>query len=307
MEPTAAPPTRNFIMQIFVSPGEPRLRAGWRILLHTLLLGFVTGLFLLVSLALPVTLGGGSLDTSFQALIIELLSIVIATWLARRLIDRRSFRSLGFDISKQSWIDLGLGFAIPAVLMGLMLAVELALGWTTFDGWAWQSTAPLAVLTGLSSGLLAFTLVGFSEEILSRGYHLQNLRDGLSLNGGILISSGIFAILHAANPGSSWISTLGILFAGIFLAYGWVRTHQLWLSIGLHIGWNFFEGNIFGFPVSGLPTFRLIEHTTTGPTIITGGEFGPEAGLIVLPAMALGIFLINRFTKHRQPTPSSTT
>jgi hypothetical protein len=73
----------------------------------------------------------------------------------------------------------------------------------------------------------------------------------------------------------------------------------LWLPIGLHLGWNFFEGNIFGFPVSGLDTFRLIRHSINGPTWLTGGPFGPEAGLIILPAMALGIWLMIIFTRGR--------
>jgi membrane protease YdiL (CAAX protease family) len=232
-----------------------------------------------------------------------MISIVLATWFARRFIDRRSLRSLGLNISQQTWADLAIGFLIPALLMGLIFTIELLLGWTSIDSWAWQQAQIGIVLKGLLSGLLAFIFVGINEEILSRGYHLQNLRDGLNLNWALLISSGIFALLHAGNPNSSWISTLGILCAGFFLAYGWIRTGQLWLSIGLHIGWNFFEGNVFGFPVSGLTTFRLVHHTTTGPEIITGGAFGPEAGLIVLPAMALGVLMIYLYTSKRTPNP----
>jgi hypothetical protein len=294
-----------FILRIFLSPDEPRLRAGWRVVLHTIILGLVSSVFLLSSILLPASVGGGSVDTSLVSLIFELVSIVIATWLARRYIDRRSFKSLGFRLSRQGWRDLAVGIALPGVLMGAIFVVELLLGWTTFEGWAWQSTGLSNIVFGLFSGLVAFTLVGFSEELLSRGYHLQNLKDGLNLGWALLISSGIFALLHAANPNSSWISTIGILFSGYFLAYGWIRTGQLWLSIGLHIGWNFFEGNVFGFPVSGLTTFRLIHHTTTGPEIITGGAFGPEAGLIVLPAMALGILLIYLYTE-KVPGPDQT-
>ena len=76
--------------------------------------------------------------------------------------------------------------------------------------------------------------------------------------------------------------------------------------MGLHLGWNFFEGTIFGFPVSGLETFRLLHHTITGPSLITGGEFGPEAGLIVLPAMVLGAGLIYLYTRGRLEIEPST-
>jgi membrane protease YdiL (CAAX protease family) len=295
----------NIVTRLFLSPDEPRLRAGWRLLLHTLLLGLATSLFLLISLFFSGISGGGTLDISLLALVVELASILLATWFARRFIDRRSFRSLGFNFTQQSWADMSVGFLIPGLLMALIFISELILGWTRFEGWAWQHESISTITLGLVSGFIAFTLVGFSEEILSRGYHLQNLEDGLNLGWALFISSAFFAILHAANPSSSWTSTLGIFLAGLFLAYGWVRTRQLWLSIGLHIGWNFFEGTIFGFPVSGLPTFRLIEHSPNGPPLITGGAFGPEAGLIILPAMALGLYLIYRYTQGRQPQKHS--
>jgi membrane protease YdiL (CAAX protease family) len=89
--------------------------------------------------------------------------------------------------------------------------------------------------------------------------------------------------------------------AGVFLAVGYLQTKQLWLGIGLHMGWNYFEGNVFGFQVSGLDTFRLIHQTVAGPDWITGGMFGPEAGLIVLPAMALGVGLIYAYCRYWRP------
>ena len=139
---------------------------------------------------------------------------------------------------------------------------------------------------------IVFTLVGWNEELLSRGYHLQTLASGLNLFWGVLISSAVFGVLHLGNPNATWISAAGIFFAGLFLATGYLTTRQLWLSIGLHIGWNFFEGVVFGFPVSGLDIYRLMHITVDGPELWTGGAFGPEAGLVVLPGLVLGVVLI---------------
>jgi hypothetical protein len=67
----------------------------------------------------------------------------------------------------------------------------------------------------------------------------------------------------------------------------------------LHLGWNFFEGNAFGFPVSGQYFYQLIRQTTSGPDIITGGAFGPEGGLILLPALLLGTAGVFWYTRNR--------
>ena len=144
-----------------------------------------------------------------------------------------------------------------------------------------------------------FIFVGWNEELLSRGYHLQTIASGINLFWGVIISSAVFGLLHLGNPNATWISAAGIFFAGADLAYVYIRTRQLWLPIGLHIGWNFFEGVVFGFSVSGLDIYALTRIDVTGSVLWTGGAFGPEAGLIVLPALVLGGILIYWFTRSR--------
>ena len=297
---------KPFLLRIFLSPDEPRLRAGWRLMLHSI--GFGISLSVLTLLAVMLTYNSGTSLSSGLPLdaTIELLAVLITTYAARRLLDRRTFRSLGFQFDRHTLPDLLLGFFLPALLIGLIFLVEYALGWLTIEGTAWNSPTPGGWLNLLLQGLVLFMMVGVSEEVLSRGYHLQNLTDGLNLFWGLLLSSSVFAFLHLLNPDSSLFSSFGILAAGYFLAYGWVRTRQLWLSIGLHIGWNLFEGTVFGFPVSGYQVDALIRHTVAGPGWFTGGGFGPEAGLIVLPAMLLGALIIRRYTRGRlAATPES--
>jgi membrane protease YdiL (CAAX protease family) len=119
-----------------------------------------------------------------------------------------------------------------------------------------------------------------------------------------MISSAAFGLAHLTNPGATGAAAAGILGAGLFLAFGWARTRRLWLPIGLHLGWNLFEGPVFGFPVSGTSSFRLIHQTVDGPTAVTGGPFGPEAGLIILPALLLGTALVWVYTHDRQRADS---
>ena len=73
--------------------------------------------------------------------------------------------------------------------------------------------------------------------------------------------------------------------------------------MGMHAGWNFFQGPIFGFEVSGMGSQSLINHTLSGPEWITGGTFGPEAGIPVIPAIILALLIMYLWTNKREDTP----
>jgi hypothetical protein len=246
----------------------------------------------LPGLSPPIILLGSS--------VIAFLAITISVVLARRTLDRRSFTSLGIKWTGLGRRDMLVGIGLSGLIMGIVYLIEWAAGWLRFEGFAWQIHSWGWVLGGLLGSAMVFILVGWYEELYFRGYLLQNLGDGLNMAWGVSLSSATFALAHALNPNLTWEALLGLFISGLFLAYGYLRTRQLWLPIGLHIGWNFFEGSVFGFPVSGVAYFRLIEHSSIGPRLATGGEFGPEAGLIILPAMLIGAVLIFAYTRHRQ-------
>jgi membrane protease YdiL (CAAX protease family) len=217
-----------------------------------------------------------------------------------RFLDKRSIESLGLKLSAQTLFDILAGIGITFLQMGLIYLAMRTLGWLTFQGFAWEFDTVSVVLIKVLLFFIIFIFVGWNEELLSRGYHLQTIGSGINLFWGVMLSSAVFGLLHIFNPNATWISTVGIFLAGIFLAYAYVRTRQLWLSIGLHIGWNFFQGVVFGFPVSGLDIYALTRIQVHGPELWTGGAFGPEAGLIVLPAFLLGAGLIYLYTRNRE-------
>jgi membrane protease YdiL (CAAX protease family) len=276
---------RSIVVRIFLSPDERRLRAGWRLLIQTLLMAIIgVGLSALIAIlpsnfVMPV-------DGLITVQLLELLVIGGSIYLARRLLDKRDFVSLGFKINGQAWQDLLLGicipgimmgFIIPGIMMGFIFVIEWSFGWLTFEGFAWQFDPLSDVFTNAIIVFLIFILVGWNEELLTRGYHLQTIASGSNLGWGIFLSSAVFGILHLGNPNATW----------------------LWLSIGLHIGWNYFEGTVFGFPVSGMDVYRLTHISVDGPVLWTGGAFGPEAGFIVVPALLLGTGLIWAYTRWR--------
>ncbi len=289
-----------------MSPGEPRLRAGWRLILQVLLqiaLSLICGFAIFI----PYSLLVGIKDLSglpFLAFneVIEVITISASVYLARRILDKRSFASLGFKVDGQSIADVMLGIGITFVIMGSIFITESLLGWLTLNAFAWSVEPVQNIVTQLLLFFVVFVVVAWNEELMSRGYHLQTIASGSNLWWGLIFSSAIFGLLHLGNPHATWISAAGIFFAGLFLGFAYVRTRQLWLPIGLHIGWNFFEGVIFGFPVSGLDIYHLVRTTVSGPVLWTGGDFGPEAGLIVLPAIAAGVGLVYICTRLRTKT-----
>lgn len=284
----------SILERIFISPDAPRLRAGWRLLIQTLLF-FLFGTIIVI-LAASLGLDIGSL---IFGNVLNFIATTGSVYIARRWLDKMSFESLGLKLSQQALVDVLVGIGITVVQMGFIFVVMLGLGWLTFEGFAWEFDPISTVITGVLTFFIGFIIVGWNEEVFSRGYHLQTIASGANLFWGVIISSAIFGALHLVNPSATWVSTAGIFFAGIYLAYGYIRTKQLWLSIGLHIGWNFCEGVVFGFPVSGLDIYALTRIEVTGPEIWTGGAFGPEAGLIVLPSLLIGGILIYLYTINR--------
>ena len=290
---------RSRFIGLFVSPKERRLRAGWRILGQFLLLAILAIVFgWLIYPRLSLENLPDGINLSY--FIIQALIVTLSVFLSRRYLDCRTFISLGLRWNRQALLDLLFGFGLAGFLMGLIYNLEWIAGWLKFEGFAWQQLPWYSVLFQSLLGLLSVGItVSWFEELSDRGYLLQNLKDGLNLPWALFLSSGIFAARHLANPSASWMSTLGIFLAGIFLAYGWVGTRQLWIPLGLHAGWNFFEGIVFGFPISGIDGFHLINQTVSGPEWITGGDFGPEAGFVMILASVIGMILIYWWSRNR--------
>ncbi len=298
----------NPILTLFYNPDERRLRAGWRFIAHLLLLaaGYILSSALLQFVTAGLMEAGISFAPVFfflgSALVFVLLYRLIARW-----VDRRPFSDYGFHLDRKWWLDLAFGMALGGVLMGLIFLVERLLGWVEVTGYRSTGGSSAPFLVGMAVALAQFILVSVQEELVSRGYMMRNFAEGMNLRwlgprAGLLISyaftSSIFGLLHFANPNASLVSTFYLMVAGLFLGLGFLLTGELAIPLGLHLTWNFFQGNVFGFPVSGGQAgFTLVEIVQRGPEVWTGGAFGPEAGLIGLLAILLGSALIVAWTR----------
>ena len=244
------------------------------------------------------------------ATIVTGLGVLGSVWLAGRFLDHRPFADFGMGFDRAWWGDLVVGMGLGALLMAGIFAVQLRAGWLTIT----QSMAGrdlASVMAGLLAPLILYVAVGVYEEVLFRGYRMRNLAEGLNLSqvdprwalvGAWLLSSIWFGLAHRNNPNASLISNINLALAGLMLGLAYLFTGRLGLSIGLHITWNFFQGSIFGFPVSGTRIFpdSLIQIEQGGPDLWTGGSFGPEAGLLGIFAMAIGCLLILAWVRIQQ-------
>ena len=290
-------PKRSLLKEIFISPDEPRLRAGWRLLIMT-----AANFILMMLLIMPFAIVYKTKGSKVPFLLVQsisFISITIVVFLSRKVLDRRSIKSLGLDFKENFFQDILIGILVSAVILGIIFLAEWALGYLTIQGFSWQTEPLQAVLTGTLSSAILFILTGWIEELQFRGYYLQNLADGINMTWAIILSAIWFAVMHLFNPNASMQIIPGLFIAGVFFAFAYIRTRQLWLAIGIHIGWNYFEGTVYGFQVSGIDIYRLVIQDVQGPKLITGGAFGPEAGLILFPAIAIGFGLIYLYTKNR--------
>jgi len=303
---------RPLLGTIFISPSEPRLRAGWRLLLQTLL-----ELVIVVTLSIAMILVPGYLLSAYADMqtlpglglgeLKGLVAITLSVLVARRFLDHRSLAGLGLAISPRTLRDLAVGAGIGAIMMALLFVSNLLLGWIAIDGFAWSHDSPQAIAINLLGFLAVYLLVAWNEELMSRGYHLQTIASGMNMLWAVILSSAVFGMMHLLNSNGSWAGAVGCTLAGVLLCFAYVRSGQLWLGIGLHTTWNFFEGVVFGFPVSGLNNYRLVRIAIHGPQAWTGGPFGPEAGWLIVPIIAVGAALIHAYGgRNRSPDAPTT-
>lgn len=309
---------------MFFEQGSKRLRAFWRLaaqyVLYYVGLQFLASSLLIAWLVVGPsgeTLGGdaeGLVSPATWRLMVGLAglgSVLLSTWLAGRFLDRRAFKDFGLDLDAGWVLDLFFGMVLGAALMSGIFFLQLSFGWVSVSS-TFEPTVPgVPFWIALLIPITIFLCAGISEEVLFRGYQLRNAAEGLNFmplgpRGAILaawfLSSGIFGLLHLGNPNATFLSAFNIALAGILLGAGYVLTGQLSIPIGLHITWNFFQGTVFGFPVSGLGPLgaSFLSTEQNGPDLWTGGAFGPEGGLMVPIAILAGITLIALWVRLRK-------
>ena len=214
-----------------------------------------------------------------------------------KVIEKNSLSSLGFV--KKNWLKyLGWGILISLLQMGVIALVYKVGGIGTFE-LNELSLEPILFILGLFPFWL---LQGGTEEVATRGWLLTRIAARTNLPLAIAISSSLFGILHLGNAGVTVLSVLNIVLDGVLAGLLFIYTDSIWLVVAQHGTWNYVQGNLLGFQVSGTGADASIFSFTmgSGPDWLTGGEFGAEGSIITTLVLLVSVVMVYRLGERRE-------
>ena len=217
---------------------------------------------------------------------INLVFILLIVYIFRKFIDNKSLISIGFSLrnkEKDSLHGIALGFVLMATcFIFLSLTNQLKIIEIQFD--------PRTIFMFF----IIFFVASFVEEILFRGYLLNNLMESFNKYIALIITAVLFSAVHLANPYLSLLVIFNLLLIGYLFGIYYIHAKNLWFSIFLHASWSFFQVAIFGFPVFGMKFKPLITQQFQGSPFLTGTNFGLEGSILITILTILSIFYLEK-------------
>jgi membrane protease YdiL (CAAX protease family) len=263
-----------------------QVRNGWWILVFIALVAITRPIYK------PIKQGLGQLGFTEQMLEpVSFLLLLLVTWICIK-VRKESLSDVGMGVNKRWFKHFFAGTFAGLGMMFATVALIWFVGGVTFEldeNRNWQV---------LSYGFYLFLVGSLVEEILHRGFIFQRLIDGIGVWGAQLLIASLFVLGHWENPGmlgtTQVFASLDLFIGSLVLGLAYLKTRSLALPIGLHLGWNWAQGNILGFGVSGFdhagwfkPVFHGMEEW------MTGGDFGPEASIfsVIISIITLVILI----------------
>ena len=257
-----------------------RVRSAW--LRLPLALAFVAPVYALHLFAPRLT---GTRGTLVGALLSAAIAAILgsAAYCAYvRAVERRRVTELD---RRGAVRELVAGLVLGAAFFAVTIGILAVLGVYRIVG-----QRELAIVVAPLVGAIGTAVI---EEIVFRGIVFRIVEGALGTWIAFAVSSLLFGFLHLVNPQATLQGAAAIVVeAGVMLAAAYVLTRRLWLPIGIHAGWNFTQGGVFGVSVSGFRSTGVFDGALTGPEWLSGGSFGAEASIVaVVLGAALGATL----------------
>lgn len=260
------------------------IRAFASIIIFLALFLFFNAIFSLIAyfiMGLPNLQGNFTLTQYFVFQTAAMLGSVLPAFILLKYCDFRPFTDLGLSF-KGRWKDFSYGLLAAIFLYGIGFGISLALGQVSVVG---VHLDPI----GLIGSFGICILISLGEEVMTRGYILGRLlRTRINKFLALGISSVIFSFMHFFNPNVAFLPMLNLALAGCLLGVAFIYTRNLWFSISLHLFWNWLQGPVLGYKVSGIELCpSLLQLQFPENNILNGGTFGFEGSIICTALMIL--------------------
>ncbi len=269
-----------------------QIKCIWRILI------FVSLLFLAI---LPLLL----LNNVYIQFFGVVLILIFGLYINSKYLDKRNFSEYGLVVSKATFQNLLVGLIIGFCSVVLILIIGKTTGVLSVSSLVSVPKTSLVLLFAVK-----MLLVSILEETFFRGYLFTNLYDGFdskkrtkkqTLLISLMLSSILFGLAHFNTNNSSFFSITLLTCNGIVWCIPFIISKNLGLSIGLHTAWNFTQTQL-GFTMSGnTPLHSLYKIENVGSDFFTGGEYGPEAGVLGLIGFGMMLFMSLLYLKYVHP------
>jgi len=277
--------------KVFLESGQ--VRPIWRFFLSAVLIFFA---ILAVGVVLALILGALDYRPSkllllcYSSLLLFPALLGLFKFLTASL-EKKPLGSAGLAFLSGWKMDLGLGLVVGAAMILAVGGVEILFGLVEFS---WGGGSAEKTVTWGVSLFVVMAIAAANEEMMFRGYPFQRLVDAVGPVPAVGLTSVLFGLVHLSNPSVTWISTVNTMLVGVPFAVAYLRTRTLWLPIGMHFAWNFIQGFVLGLPVSGIVVPEsLLRADPRGAVWLTGGAYGPEAGLLATAIIfAVTVYLL---------------
>ena len=259
-------------------------------------------LLLTVSILLSLLLYGTAsapdmVWTGWPVWIIEVAIAALMLFLYRVFViwfEKEAPKDLPMDkCARHTALGLGTGLGYFIVVVSVMMVLG-----------AYRISGLNPDWTGMANAFFHFLIVAVGEEMIFRGVLFRWIDQRFGFWWAMLVSGLVFGLVHITDDNATLWSSIAIaLEAGLLLGAAYKWAGSLWFPIGIHWAWNFSQGNIFGFAVSGNDSgASLIQATIDGPAWLTGGTFGAEASVIATVAgLALTAVFVWDLLKRQTP------
>lgn len=228
----------------------------------------------------------------FLARSLKLFFFLLLIYIMRKLVDRKSFSSIGFGLASQFRKDLFIGLISGVGMVAVIFTVLKLTGIIEIVGIGFP-TYELFLVAGI------MIVIAVMEELIYRIYLLVNLTLSMNKYVALAITSILFTLIHADNSGVTLLGLVNIFLAAVLLGGYYIYRKNVWFPIALHFSWNFALGSIFGSAISGNSVSSILEIEILGSELLTGGEFGFEGSILTTIMFIIAIILMQlKFGKN---------